>query len=668
MLRLDPSQDSDALFAIRLQLTKDGSYTADHVDWDKLAQSHPERFILLIGYLLMAYATSISRGENRRRPGRRTEIDWLTLEKVGPTVISRQYWLPTWEMLFRATSVVAQLRAYAEEPQHILESYAVDFDTLKPVLRLLKDLGRSLLENNWLELVTLGDELSRAKRRAEIVFLDSLIEGPALPQLADWALCWLMADPLRARLRLRRSSGELMAGRLLAHFAPVCSDVTYLCLEQWLLSYVEPDLLDSYKRRHEWIGQGGNIGEPSSFGRTPHALLPRLPAERRSVEVNSRIEELNRKFPSQISSDDEGGDDLRVGYLGSPLSEDSRARMSDEDWLAIAANEKLPARFGNPRFKKGGLVEAASVETFAVEFQNMTQKQPERFARLTLRLSTAASPAFLNAILSGLAWPGDRRPQDEGWMPPSHEVLEEVLALPAVQALARSEDRQAASSICRILKRYAEYPWSESSIELLVWITRHHSDPEPDSYSPDEDPEHFDRLESHALNVTRGAAGFAIHSLLFAQPALFTNLRPLSKSLIRDEYPAVRVAALAACLPVIKIDPDLAVSWFMQACEGPDALLATSEAKFVFRYTHLTHLDRIRPLIERMVACPLPRVATARSFPGGGVPLWSMGTPAALPQRHSAPAQGCRSGGCLAAWRGRVRREGKADLAKPGGR
>jgi hypothetical protein len=242
----------------------------------------------------------------------------------------------------------------------------------------------------------------------------------------------------------------------------------------------------------------------------------------------------------------------------------------------------------------------------------MTQRYPERFARLILRLPPTANPAFLKAVLAGLAWPDDR-PQ-EGWSPPSHRALEDFLALPVVEIMARGQDHEDAKALCRLLGRYPEYPWSERAIGLLTWVAQHHCDPEPGVFSTDSpqgESEDFDRLEQNALNTTRGVAGFAIRRLLFKQPALFAGLRPALESLTRDEHPAVRVASVAACLPVINIDRDLAVDWFLQVCEGPDAILATHEAADFLRYTYWTHLDRLRPLIERMIDSLQPRVATA---------------------------------------------------------
>ena len=113
--------------------------------------------------------------------------------------------------------------------------------------------------------------------------------------------------------------------------------------------------------------------------------------------------------------------------------------------------------------------------------------------------------------------------------------------------------------------------------------------------------------------MTRGRAAYAIRSLLFEHPEFFAELRPAIESLILDPHPAVRVAALGACLPVINIAEakDQAVAWFLEASAGPDQLLATREAAQFLRYTYRTHLSQLLPTLDRMVSSPDHGVATA---------------------------------------------------------
>jgi hypothetical protein len=621
VLRSDPSKDSDALFNLRLDLARKGAFTGEHVDWGELAEKHPGRLLLLVLAVLIAFAESLMNGDDRRRPGRRSQLDWHTLEKVSTSTLPPDLQAAAWSNLFRAVVVVSKAGNYSVEEDRTLETTRVEYETLSPVLRLLRDLANSLLEGDWTEFVTMGEQLSRDDRRGETVFMDCLANGPADPSLADWALGWLMADPWRARLRLRSEGGEWwLATQLIERFAPFCSSETYDRLESWLLSYVEPDLLHEYRWRHErmQVASGHcDLRVPSSFGRTPHVLLSKLPPERASVTASKRLAELVRKFGPPAESDTAQGGRIEGGFIQSPLSKDATERMSDEAWLALALNEKL--RRGQPRLRwSEGRIEEASTETIASDFRQAAQREPERFGRLLTRWPANGEPTFLKATLSGLAYPGDRKQgkDQEEWEPPSHDLLERVLLLPAVVDLAKSEgDTRIAGDICSIVRRYAEHPWSDSALQLVVWIAKHHRDP-GEGYFPvgreGDDSETFDFLESNALNVTRGSAGFTVRAVLFKHPSLFETLRPSIESLIRDPHPAVRVAALAACLPVINIDRDLAVKFFLEAVEGQqDALLATREAREFLRYTYRTHLSQILPSITRMVASDHPKVSTA---------------------------------------------------------
>ncbi|MCP3964511.1 MAG: TIR domain-containing protein [bacterium] len=617
VLRFDPAEDTDALFDLRLELTQQGADTADHIKWDELAEKHPMRFLSLVCHLLLTLARSLLEGRRRRRPGRMNELDWYSFEKVTPALVPAELRLPAWELLFKAVMAVAQIRQFQSEEDHVLEPYAVEFGTLEPVTDLLRDLGRILLEENWAAFTSLGEGLAQGDRRKEILFLDCLRVGPANPDLADWALGWLMADPWRARLRMRRATGEWrLAGMLIEAYSPACSEETLRRLEKWLLDYCEPDLLEVYQRRHDWIKKGGNLKVPSPFGRTTHALLPKLPPDRASAAVAKRTAELNRKFGvPQVSSLDDGGG-VKAGFVGSPLGPEVLKRMSDRALLTLVASDKLKGGPGADRSKwKGDHFEEASPETIASDFQAATQREPERFGRLLTRWSSDGHPAFLRAILAGLAFPGDRKPDEETWKPPSHELLEDILAVPVVQALAQNEqDTQVGENLCDFLQRYPKYPWSDAALDFVVWVAQHHPHPSPDYYpvgSVGQDSDDFNHLENNALNVTRGRAAYAIRSLLFQHPEFFAKLRPAIESLIRDSHPAVNVAALGACLPVINIDKDQAVVWFLEASAGPDEVLATRDAGAFLRYCYRTHLSRLLPTLDRMVASSARGVAIA---------------------------------------------------------
>ena len=460
-IRFDPAKDSDELFNLRLELTKRGADTGEHVKWSELAEKHPIRFLSLTCHLLLALAQGLLDGQDRRRAGRMSELEWFEFEKVTTALIPAEFHGVAWELLFKAVMSVVRIRRFRSEEDHVFEPYAVEFRTLEPVVGLLRDLGRSMLEESWTTFASLGESLARGDRRSEILFLDCLREGPAKPDLADWALGWLMADPWRARLRIRRAAGGwLLSGLLIERYAAVCSEETFRRLEEWLLAYREPDLLKSYKRRDEWIKKHGDLTLSSPFGRTPHALLPKLPSQRVSELVPRRIAELNRKFGAPDASNENEGRQPRVGSVGSPLGPEVLKQMSDRALLKLVASGKLTSRPGIYQAKwMEDHWEEASLETIAAVFRVATQSEPERFGRLLSRWPSGGHPDLLKAILNGLAFPGDRKgkPDEQTWEPPSHELLEGILSLPIVQALARKEeDTEVGKDLCDFLQRYAK--------------------------------------------------------------------------------------------------------------------------------------------------------------------------------------------------------------------
>ena len=205
-------------------------------------------------------------------------------------------------------------------------------------------------------------------------------------------------------------------------------------------------------------------------------------------------------------------------------------------------------------------------------------------------------------------------------------MLEEVFALPMVVRLARNKgDTQVASRVCSIIRRYAEYTWTDGVHRLLRWIAQSHADPAPGHFPLEpraQGSRSSENLENNALNVTRGNAGYAIQALLFAHPDLMQQLVPAVEALVRDPHPAVRVASLAACLPMINVDADRAVELFLEAAKGSEAILGTRAARRFLNYTHRTHLTQLLQTIDRMTASQLQNVATMGATFVAGQPSW----------------------------------------------
>jgi hypothetical protein len=87
------------------------------------------------------------------------------------------------------------------------------------------------------------------------------------------------------------------------------------------------------------------------------------------------------------------------------------------------------------------------------------------------------------------------------------------------------------------------------------------------------------------------------------------RLRPGIESLVKDPHPVVRVAAIEACLPVININKDLAVDWFVTACQGDIRVAASHYAVYYFNSCMESHFEKLSPIILRMLDSKNDKVA-----------------------------------------------------------
>src|SRR5262249_22786029 len=130
--------------------------------------------------------------------------------------------------------------------------------------------------------------------------------------------------------------------------------------------------------------------------------------------------------------------------------------------------------------------------------------------------------------------------------------------------------------------------------------------------SPDRDGESGDRpdVAMSSINCVRGSAAGAIESALFDRRDRLGMLQPAVDSLLNDPHPAVKAAAVGLALPLYNIDRGVAVEAFLKACSHQDdGVLLAYDLNHVLRYTILDFADRVRPLIERMVASSIGKVA-----------------------------------------------------------
>jgi hypothetical protein len=611
-LPFDPAEDSSGLFELRLKLVRDGSYVGEHVSWKRLGQADPARLFQLVSELLIALAERIAVPEPKSQPGRRGQIKFRDLDAADIVPVPGDpgdILFSGWELLVRSMALVLAASRPDFEDRYTLDAHVHDFDDLEPVCRLLRKVGGELLRRDWERFVDLAGRTVREIPRIQLLLLDSLRSGPAIPDLGDWALGWISAEPWRARLRFRyRDSPWQIAGEVVELFAPVCSYDSYVRFEEYLLDFIEPDFKQGLRYRHVLLSESKHfLSRPSSAGATQYHLIPRLPAERRSERLRRRFLESQRKYKDVDEVFFAGASRSQSGWVRSPDSvRDNRNRLSDRSWLSIINSKRLrekKSRWG--RMGEHGYLERTSVGTLSSDLRSATARDLERFARLALKIPIGAPSAFLHAIVSGLKTdspPDDLTQEEKGkWQPVSYEALEAVCRLLIARGEVTMEEAEPAKEVCWLLENHVGYSWAADIVDLLVWIAIEHCDPRSNDSWPD--------LESEALNVTRGAAAHALRAFLFAHPHRLSEVRGAMDRLVRDPHPAVRVAAIAACLPVFNIDRKQAIEWFLTSCTTPDAVLATRSADEFLQYTLHEEVEELRGVVERMLASDQEAVA-----------------------------------------------------------
>jgi hypothetical protein len=628
VLETRAARDSDALFALRLRLAERGLLTGDLVDWNGLASASFPRFVQL---LVTAIAAQHEKDARERRIFGLMDAHWPSIGALPLTGVDDEDLRAGFRSLGRSLDLVRPGTGQGLQDALTVETSGLQSTSLETLYKVLKGIATYLMQGGAAGLAGLlhGERLCMP---AEVALLDALAEAPQLPEVADLALDWLMAEPVRLRIRFSTNDDPWrFSGRVVAHLSTCCSMGCFERLERHLLDFKEPDLVERYRARHELLMMRYRSGErdtgshgdleylagPSVSGATPYHLLKQLDPGRRSATARRATQDLERKFADVSPVFFSGWPRFSGGLVRSPISRpEILKRLSDRSWLRLMTNQRLRQPRRPYRSMGQRSIEESSVSSYFSDVRGMASLHPERFARLALQLPATADRRFFEAILGGLGSRGAKRssgPEEQKeWEPASHETLEALLALPVVRG------NECAMDYCGVVQAHRDYPWTDAVLLHVVAIAREHADPRPGHFGVvmerSDDDEEDEHLSTNALNCTRGSAGYTIRDLLFEQPEKLRVLRTAVESLVGDPHPAVRVAAVAACLPVLNIDRQQAISWFLAACELDERILATGEVKDFLRYTFVHDSGRLRPLIERMANSERVQVGRAGAF------------------------------------------------------
>jgi hypothetical protein len=381
-------------------------------------------------------------------------------------------------------------------------------------------------------------------------------------RFADQAADWLISAPASLDLGFA-GANHWVTRELIVAISPCCSQASFDRLIDSLL-YFTPDRERSYRslKRRGW----GEL-----------CLLNGLSPARRPERAERRLAELRRKF----LRDDVSPPQLIEGsFIPAPIPQDRASRMTDAQWM------RAIAKHGD----SDGWVGDASQQARILE--DLTKQDPSRFARLLLRLPSSTSIAYVCGILRGISGMG----------------LDQSLLLDVVQRARESRASEVNQWVAWLAESEAAGQVPEELLNIISDIAMNDPDPEDDSWwmQQDENP------ESAGLNCTRGAAAYAIATLVRQDPTRLNRLKPAMAALVTDRTIQVRAMATRATFPVLDIDLDTAFDLF-RACvdvEDDRLLAARSVEIFLNRAVRARYLE-VAGVLGRMITCQTGSVRRA---------------------------------------------------------
>lgn len=365
-----------------------------------------------------------------------------------------------------------------------------------------------------------------------------------------------------------------------------CGENVFLLIENKIISYIDPEAKERYKRRIEYNRDKENGYKVywSFWGDLQIALLPCLPVNRMSLQAKSLLKVLDRRFENVESRYINAN--CYSGWVSSPVA---GKKLGNKQWLQILINNKLRRKRDSNWCKvKGGFIES-SIEQFSRSFQDAVSAEPERFINLLLRNNDDIHKKYIDSFFIGLAF--SNRLNDIS----THQLEKIILKY------SYDYDSFRASYICNIIDKKENADWSKDMIDILNDIAINHSNPkngEPNvTCSEDKEMKSFNMLQSNSINCVRGSAAGAVGSLLWRVEDLYIEFKETVSKLCDDINPAVKLANLSALCSIYNIDRDWATEKVLYTFEKDYRMAGYHGTKQLLFLMYPEHRERVLEII-----------------------------------------------------------------------
>ena len=421
---------------------------------------------------------------------------------------------------------------------------------LATALAKLAESGRSILDD------VVADLRRRDTHVANHLLLALYAGGGA--RYADEAVSLLLEQPWRLQCGYL-DSPRWCAMELIRAVAPYCHPGTLARLEALILTY---------RSSFEKTATGFRSQGASRFD-----LLSAIPSELRSERATRHFRELKRKFEKPASEPKP----VAGGFVASPIPPEATAKMTDDQWLG--AFEKYSSDYPWPAgndLLKGGAFELSR------ELGARAKEDPERFARLALRIPADAQPEYIREILDAL----------------KGTPIPNALTMQVCEKVFRTLHEYNRGVIADVIG-HMEERIPDAAVAMLTRLAIESSSPA--AHESGNAIIGQDDIYAHGINTTRGRAALAIHRLIVTDDDYVERFRPAIDRMVRDPHPAVLSCVALVIRAVWHHDSELGIRLFNSMDLSETRLLTTRPMYDLLHQVIRKHLTVGRPFVQRML-------------------------------------------------------------------
>lgn len=346
---------------------------------------------------------------------------------------------------------------------------------------------------------------------------------------------------------------------------PYLDEAGHLAVERTVLSH-RPELDYAVKSAKQlkagekdalaWKTPKRVVAQLAISGHEEFCILETIGRDLLSPRARRRLDELHRKFRIR---EVQQPTNVRAYGVEPPIDKDSAAHMTDEQWLsAMQAHSRDNERHYGNGSATGGSLQLAQV------LQQLTREDPDRFARLQIRIPDNANQVFIRQILWGLA---------------EVETVELAPLQASVIDAHSREGRPFSDGVVRLIGKHPALGRSSPCWNILVWhiMNGNASDSEKiDIDNTEQETKTIDtlldqggKLYIRGLNSTRGWALEALAAVLWHTPERLADAWPLLVDRIKAESKiSVRCCIPNPLTPMFNEDKDRCASLLEMLVEG----------------------------------------------------------------------------------------------------